>query len=127
MAMYKVFKMAADGTRYAKAAKTIKDPDGLYTEYAKVLESLPGDPKSYRLFELTNGELIPVEDKPSKPAKAPKTPKAPKVVDLVNCANGHAKAEWWTVTAGGRKYCRKCAVAASIKSKAAKKKAAPTV
>lgn len=124
MTTYKIFKMTATGERYAKAAKTLKDPEGVYTEAVALIATLPGDPKSYAIFELTDaGELVPFEA--PKP-KTVKTPKAPKVIDLVNCANGHAKAEWWTTTAGGRKYCRKCAVAASIKSKTAKKLAAKT-
>lgn len=125
MTTYKIFKMTATGERYAKAAKTLKDPEGIYTEAVALIATLPGDPKSYAIFELTDaGELVPLGA--TWAANTFKTPKAPKVVDLVNCANGHAKAEWWTTTAGGRKYCRKCAVAASIKSKTAKKLAAKT-
>ena len=42
---------------------------------------------------------------------------AEKVVPT-ECANGHPRAEFWTTTAGGRKYCRACAVEASQRSRA---------
>ena len=115
MTTFKIFKIAADGKRYAKAAKTVD----LYTEALRVAETLPGDRASYRIFELTDGELRLVEPAKTKAEKKASKPKA--VVDTTNCTNGHLRAEWWTVTAGGRKYCRKCAVIASLKSKAAKK------
>ena len=115
MSTFKIFKIAADGKRYAKAAKTVD----LYTEALRVAETLPGDRASYRIFELADGELRLVEPAKTKAEKKASKPKA--VVDTTNCINGHLRAEWWTVTAGGRKYCRKCAVIASLKSKAAKK------
>ena len=115
MSTFKIFKIAADGKRYAKAAKTV----GLYTEALRVAETLPGDRASYKIFELADGELRLVEHAKTKAEKKASKPKA--VVDTTNCTNGHLRAEWWTVTAGGRKYCRKCAVIASLKSKAAKK------
>ena len=115
MTTFKIFKIAADGKRYAKAAKTVD----LYTEALRVAETLPGDRASYRIFELADGELRLVE--PAKPKAEKKASKPKTVVDTTNCTNGHLRAEWWTVTAGGRKYCRKCAVIASLKSKASKK------
>lgn len=115
MPTFKIFKIAADGKRYAKAAKTV----GLYTEALRAAETLPGDRASYKIFELADGELRLVEPAKTKAEKKASKPKA--VVDTTNCTNGHLRAEWWTVTAGGRKYCRKCAVIASLKSKAAKK------
>ena len=115
MSTFKIFKIAADGKRYAKAAKTVD----LYTEALRVAETLPGDRASYKIFELVDGELRLVEHAKTKAEKKASKPKV--VVDTTNCANGHLRAEWWTVTAGGRKYCRKCAVIASLKSKAAKK------
>ena len=120
MSTFKIFKIAADGKRYAKAAKTV----GLYTEALRVAETLPGDRASYKIFELADGELRLVELRLVEPAKTKAEKKASKpkaVVDTTNCTNGHLRAEWWTVTAGGRKYCRKCAVIASLKSKASKK------
>lgn len=38
--------------------------------------------------------------------------------ELTECTNGHPRAEFWTVTAGGRSYCRLCAREASAKSRA---------
>ena len=105
MATYKIFKMTADGARYAKAAKTIKDPIAPWTEARALIDELPGDPGSYRVFVVeADGELTEFgADKDE------------------NCANGHPKAEWWTQMPSGRKYCRKCATAASIASRAKRK------
>lgn len=106
MATYKIFKMTADGVRYAKAAKTLKDPVAPWTEALKLITELPGDPGSYRVFVVeADGELTEFGA----------------ASENETCANGHRKAEWWTQMPSGRKYCRKCATEASIASRAKRK------
>lgn len=61
--------------------------------------------------------------KPSSPSseESPLSKTKANVVEIktkTKCANGHPRAEYWTETAKGRQYCRKCAVEASQRSRA---------
>ena len=92
----KLYRLSEDGKPYAKAAKTL--PAGTTDDQlAKALED--GRYGAWLVKE------IPLNPRSS-----------------LNCNQGHPRAQWWTVTAGGRKYCRKCATEASKRSKAKAKK-----
>lgn len=104
MATYKIFRINAEGAPYAKAAKTLVDPEGgIHTEAHKAVTEKFGD-VAYKIFVVqADGSLAEFGGDRAD-----------------QCVNGHDKAEWWTVTKGGRKYCRKCACEASKRSKSKK-------
>ena len=109
MTTYKLFRVSATGDTYAKAFKTLVDPTGPHTEAREAAVEKYGEDVAFRIFEVladgTLKEFGVVADGPTE------------------CVNGHLRAEWWTVTKGGRKYCRKCATEASKRSKQLKKAA----
>ena len=105
MATYKLFRVNAEGKLYAKATKTLVDPVSPFKEAYDEMIGRFGKDVVYRIFEVRdNGELVEFG--------------ADIEVSSATCVNGHLRATWWTITKGGRKYCRKCATEASKKSKA---------
>lgn len=56
--------------------------------------------------------------KPRAKKTAEKTAAPVENVTPTECVSGHPRAEFWTTTAAGRKYCKACARAASQRSRA---------
>ena len=66
----------------------------------------------------TTHDVAAESPKKARARKAAQKAVEPKPAEKTECANGHPRADFWTTTAGGRKYCRKCAVEASQRSRA---------
>lgn len=87
-----------------KVAETTHDD--IAAKVAESFEKIPLDGAKKVRTRKAAPKKQAVEEKPAE-----------KVVPT-ECANGHPRAEFWTTTAGGRKYCRACAVEASQRSRA---------
>lgn len=124
MSKVKIFKLANSGRMSIKSTKTLTDPSR--EDVIEAIDQLKAERGGEwaPMGVAADGTMLyfdleapkPVEEKPAKKAKPAKAE-----VDKTNCAKGHLRADWWRINPAGRSYCRKCAVAASLKSRARRK------